>query len=209
VKSPPRIVLLAGHEALFADGAVQSLAPGADTTTGYWPLLLPERVPRNALLLGLGGGTVAWLLHERFGPLAITGIDDDAGVLALVQERGWLDVPGLSVVYAEARAWLARCVRRGERFDLIVVDLFLDGRVPGWVCTPRFLRRVAACLSENATATFNLSRGRGHRSRLRLLARFFTIERIAARGMNLVVHVRARQCRYRPAPPARRPAFRR
>jgi len=188
-------MLLAGHEALIADGAVQSLAPTADAGAGYWPLLLPERAPRKALILGLGGGTVARLLQERFGPLAITGIDDDATTLALVQERGWLDVPGLSVVYAEARAWLARCARAGERFDLIAVDLFREGKVPDWVCASRFLRRVAVCLSASGTATFNLSRGRGYRGRLRRLARFFAIERIAARGMNLVVHARVRQRR--------------
>src|SRR5579875_2945345 len=71
--SEPRLAVENGHTTLLLDGAVQSIAPGGEAG-GYWPLLLPPARPESALVLGLGGGTVARLLMERFGPLPIAGV---------------------------------------------------------------------------------------------------------------------------------------
>ena len=187
--SEPRIVEEDGRPALLLDGAVQSVAPGGEAG-GYWPLLLPSERPANALLLGLGGATVARLLSERFGPLPMTGVDDDPRVLNLARAHGWLDVADLAVAFADARACAAGCAARGERFALLVVDLFRDGTVPAWVCSRRFLAVLARVVTPDGLVTFNLSRGEGHALRLRRIARRFAIERVAATGMNLIVHAR-------------------
>src|SRR5262249_9757703 len=51
--------------------------PQPGPNRGYWGLLLPTRCPRRALLLGLGGGTVAHLLTQRCPNTVITGIEHD------------------------------------------------------------------------------------------------------------------------------------
>ena len=37
--------------------------------------MLPQERPSNVLILGLGGGTIAQFLTQRWGPLPITGVE--------------------------------------------------------------------------------------------------------------------------------------
>src|SRR5918911_1004314 len=68
-----------GRRALLVDGVVQSVEVEAGRQVdGYWAALLPSVRPRRALVLGLGGGRVVPLLHRRFGPTAVVGVEADA-----------------------------------------------------------------------------------------------------------------------------------
>jgi len=175
-----------GRLGLAIDGAVQSVAVAAGAPpSGYWPAMLPARPPRDALLLGLGGGTIAHLLVGAFGPLPIVGVDDDPAVLALGREAFGLDLPNLEVVVADAFAYAATCARR---FDLVCVDLYRDGRIPARVCASPFLASLRRLLRPGGTATFNLARDRSAPDRLRQLARHFHVARRILVGFNLVVH---------------------
>jgi spermidine synthase len=192
--------------ALLIDGTVQSVpvAVGA-TAGGYWPAMLPDRPPRDALLLGLGGGTVAHLLVGAFGPLPIVGVDDDAAVLALARAHFALDLPTLDVVLADAFAYAATTTRQ---FDLVCVDLFRAGRIPARVCSAPFLRDVRRLLRPGGLASFNLSRDRTAGDRLRQLEQHFAIHRRILVGFNLVVHCRPERdapARGRAASRGRRP----
>ena len=184
---PVELVDDAGRLALAIDGAVQSVAVAAGAApSGYWPAMLPDGPPRDALLLGLGGGTIAHLLVGAFGPLPIVGVDDDPAVLALGRTHFGLDLPSLQIVAADAFAYAADCSRR---FDLVCVDLFRDGHIPARVCAPGFLADVRRLLRPGGTATFNLERDRRAAGRLRQLARYFVVVRRILVGFNLVVHV--------------------
>ena len=66
-----------GRPVLLVNGAVQSVL--ADDPEGYWQRMVPDVKPRRALLLGLGAGTVARLLHERFGEVPLYARVDLAG----------------------------------------------------------------------------------------------------------------------------------
>lgn len=184
----PRVELIDddGRLALAIDGAVQSIAVAAGGPPGgYWGAMLPEAPPRDALLLGLGGGTIAQLLVRAFGPLPLVGVDDDPAVLALGREALGLDLPNLEIVVDDAFTYAAGCRRR---FDLVCVDLYRDGAIPARVCAPGFLRAVRALLRPGGTATFNLARDRAAGNRLRQLARVFLVTRRVLVGFNLVVH---------------------
>src|SRR5438309_290587 len=78
----PTIGCRGGRRALLVDGTVQSVDPD-DAGSGYWSVMLPAQPPRDALMLGFGGGTIAQLLLRRFGAVAITGVDDSPEVLRL------------------------------------------------------------------------------------------------------------------------------
>lgn len=175
-----------GRAALAIDGAVQSVAVGSGATAGgYWPAMLPDAAPRDALLLGLGGGTLVHLLMGTFGALPIVGVDDDPAVIELGRTRFGLDLPNLEIVTADAFAYAANCPRR---FDLICVDLYRDGQIPARVAASPFLVALRGLLRPDGTATFNFARDRRAGNRLRQLAQHFVVERRILVGFNLVVH---------------------
>jgi spermidine synthase len=179
-----------GQYALLVDGVVQSVqVDGPQIGRGYWPAMLPEERPRSALILGLGGGTIAHLLTLRFGPLPMVGVDDDAGVLALGRERFGLDaLSHLRVELGDAYAFASAC---RERFDLVVVDLFRAGEVPRDVTATPFLRDVRRLLAPGGLATFNLARDGRAASRIHRLGKVFLLEKQVLTGFNVVVHCRA------------------
>src|SRR5215212_3085627 len=75
-----------GRRALLVQGVVQSVGvDGPGAREGYWGHMLPDVRPSRALILGFGGGTLAHLLQDRFGPIHIVGVDDDDEVLALAE----------------------------------------------------------------------------------------------------------------------------
>src|SRR3954452_19833528 len=87
-----------GRPVLLVDGTVQSVL--ADDPSGYWSLMVPDVRPERALLLGLGGGTIARLLQERFGDVAMVGVEENPDVVAFAHEL-LRDVPGLEIVQAD------------------------------------------------------------------------------------------------------------
>ena len=175
-----------GRAALAIDGVVQSVAVGNGATpSGYWPAMLPDDAPHDALLLGVAGGTIAHLLTGAYGPLPIIGVDDDPAVVALARAQFGLDLPNVEIVLADAFAYVADCQRR---FDLVCVDLFRDGQIPARVCGSPFLTRVRRLLRPNGLATFNLARDRRAGDRLRQLERHMIVVRRILVGFNLVVH---------------------
>lgn len=175
-------------KALVVDGTVQSVSLASpESVFGYWPLLLPEVRPRRALLLGLGGGTVAQLLLRRFGPFAIIGVDDNPTVIELaVQELG-LDPNAVEIVIADAFAYVAAC---RERFDYIVIDLYRGGAVPSQVFTVPFLRQLRRLLYPRGHLALNLVSDPFLARRIERLARFFWLERTQTIGKNVVIHAR-------------------
>src|ERR1700694_3770249 len=99
-----------GRAALLVDGVVQSISPEDGLIGGgYWAAMVPDDRPRNALILGLGGGTLARLLQARWGELAIVGVDNDADIVETAARIGWLPRSGLEVVMADAFEYVQTC----------------------------------------------------------------------------------------------------
>ena len=97
-----------GRAALLVDGVVQSISPEDGLANGgYWAAMVPDERPHRALILGLGGGTLARLLQVRWGELRIVGVDDDPSILETANSVGWLPLPGLDIVVADAFDYVA------------------------------------------------------------------------------------------------------
>jgi spermidine synthase len=185
-----------GRIALVVDGVVQSVAlerPRQDDRgLSYWAAVIPDARPESALVLGLAGGTVVHLLHERFGALPVVGVEHNPAVVALAREHfglGELEANGLEVVVGDAFEYVASCDRV---FDLVVVDLY-NGLQParGFLAKP-FLRRVRALLSPGGLAVFNLVLGRRLPKQLHRLMEVYPIVRPIDVDFDVVVHCRAR-----------------
>lgn len=63
----PLVKIEAERKVLRVGGVIQSVAVDASYTSDVWDALLPATRPANALILGLGGGTVATLMTRRWG----------------------------------------------------------------------------------------------------------------------------------------------
>ena len=157
---------------------------------GYWGLMLPVTCPRRALLLGVGGGTIAHLLARRCPGVAIVGIERDAEVLAVARADFGLDtIPNMEVVEADAFSWVSEhSDAEPGSFDLICLDLFEAGRLTlGTLATP-FLRQIGALLAPGGILTVNLMVTGRTPEQLHRIERVFTIQREMKLRGNLVVH---------------------
>jgi SAM-dependent methyltransferase len=202
---PVRVVAREGDgHALEVGGVVQSVdldpteepEPGNEPRPGprggYWGLMLPPGCPRRALLLGLGGGTVARLLARRCPSVEIVGIERDATVLATARADFDLDaVPQLAPVEADAFQWVqTHAELEASRYDLICLDLFEGGRLaPGALATP-FLRALAGLLAPGGVLTMNLMETARTADQLHRLRRVFAVERELRLRGNLIIHAR-------------------
>jgi spermidine synthase len=176
-----------------------SAEPQPGPRGGYWGLMLPPGCPRSALLLGLGGGTVATLLTRRCPGVAITGVERDPTVIVAARADFGLDrLPHLTTIEADAFSWietrvgeaqLSGQVEPPERYDLICLDLFEAGRLVAGTLTTRFLRQVAALLAPGGVASINLMVTGRTNEQIHRIERVFTIQRrLRARG-NLILHL--------------------
>jgi spermidine synthase len=187
-----------GRQVLEVGGVVQSVLPEASerptaaANGGYWAAMLPAECPRRALLLGLGGATVARLLAGRCPRVKIVGVERDEAVVATARAAFDLDaIAQLAVVVADAFAWvpLAAAEEPGS-FDYICLDLFEAGRLAQGALATTFLRQVAALLAPGGTVAVNLMVTGRTPEQLRRLQHVYQVERtIRVRG-NIVAHAR-------------------
>jgi predicted O-methyltransferase YrrM len=203
---PVRVVADArGQRALEVAGVVQSLEvdaheplapaesePRPAPRGGYWGLMLPPGCPGRALLLGLGGGTVAWLLARRCPEIELVGVERDEEVLAVARTEFGLDeLNHLQVVTADALRWVEeQAIEEAGGYDLMCMDLFEGGRLAqGALATP-YLRALAGMLTADGVLTANLLITARTPEQLHRLRRIFRIERELRHHGNLIVHAR-------------------
>lgn len=179
-----------GQTALFVDGVVQSVrVHEGPLGPGYWPLMLPEVRPGCALILGIGGGTIAHLLAQRFGPVQTIGVDNDPEVISLARAAFGLDDPHIQIV--EADAFTFSSTARG-RYDYVAVDLFADGQIPPRIFSRPFLKDVRRLLTPGGLAAINFFRDRRTAARQRRLEAVFPRVVLVESRENVVARCRPR-----------------
>jgi spermidine synthase len=180
----PVIVIEDGRKILRVDGVIQSVHVDASYLPDVWDAMLPDEAPANALILGLGGGTMAQLLTNRFGLLPIVGVERDPAVILLARhEFGLAQSPHVRIEYEDAFTFARRCA---EPFDFIAVDLYTAGKMSHGVLGAAFLRDVRRLLTPEGLVTFNLWRSPYLADQTRRLARVFAIRAIAEVDDNII-----------------------
>jgi len=115
--------------------------------------LLFVEAPREILLVGLGGGSLAKFCHRYLPEACITVVESDAEVIAL---RDCFAVPEderLRILHADAADYLPACA---EAFDVILLDgCDADGMAPSFA-NPTFYRAAARCLRTGGVLVVNL-----------------------------------------------------
>lgn len=116
-------------------------------------LRVDRRDISDVLILGLGAGNVASILREHRQTYRMVGVEIDAEVVRLARNHfGLEDYGDVEVVVADAADFVRSC---GERFDLVVVDLFVDATVPLAAEQDEFLLRLEKMLRPGGLLLFN------------------------------------------------------
>lgn len=177
-----------GQRALEVDGVIFSVAvEEGKPTVGYWTHMLPAGRPRSALVLGLGGGTLAHLLSRQFAELKIVGVDVDPEVVAFGRKHFGLELANLQVEIADAFAYVYRCA---ARFDYIAVDLFVGRALHRGILAKPFLRRLGALLHPGGEIVINLLRGPRNPQHLDRIRQALAVDRIERLPSNVILRCR-------------------
>jgi spermidine synthase len=182
----PIVVVEHGRTVLRVGGVIQSVGVDDTYQADIWDAMLPRRQPANALILGLGGGTIATLLTQRYGPLPITGVERDPAVVWLARhDFGLESLEHLHVVTDDAFNFARTC---RETFDAICVDLYIAGKMAHGVLGGSFLRDVARLLTSEGEATINLWRSPYLDDQVRRIGRELLVRDVVPVDDNVVVH---------------------
>ena len=189
VNPEPALGLSFGRKAVLMGGVVQSVDP-EDAGGGYWEAMLPEGRPESALVLGLGGGTIALLLRDRLGVGKQVCVDESAAMLRLAENEFGVSGPEIQLVQADAFGYVHTCE---QRFDFIAVDLYHENRLARGVLALPFLRALAARLQPGGTVAYNLFRDEMLAGRLARIERTFERIRLVDVAANTVFHGRSKR----------------
>jgi predicted membrane-bound spermidine synthase len=114
-------------------------------------------VPRNILMLGLGGGSISTYLGRFMPEAAITTVEIDPGVISAAKNYfGLRETARMRYRAGDGRVFLARS---NERYDLILLDAYRGGYVPFHLLTREFYTLVKQRLAPGGAAAFNVHDG--------------------------------------------------
>ena len=113
-----------------------------------------KRNIKNVLVLGFGSGSVVSLLQNDYKMnCKITGVEADEVVIDLSKKHFQLgEIKNLTLHCADAYDFVFEC--KGK-FDLIVMDAFIDKYVPKKFHEEVFVKSLCSLLSENGILFFN------------------------------------------------------
>jgi len=134
----------------YSYGALQEVFDHAFQSTQLY-----DRDIRSGLILGFGSGCVAELLLSKcYDRINITGVEADQEVIRLTKEYFPIgNNTRISIIHNNAMKFV---VNERNRYDLIVVDLFVEDEVPHDCRQPAFLKQLHELLNSKGSVYFNI-----------------------------------------------------
>lgn len=113
---------------------------------------------KSVLILGLGGGSVVQSLRNKFGyNQYIHAIELDKKIIEIAEgEFGIMSSENLCIENRDALEFVSTCDRK---YDLIIVDIFIDNKVPEQFYSIDFCEKVNKLISKKGGMLFNLGFG--------------------------------------------------
>ncbi len=108
----------------------------------------------DVLILGFGAGSVASILLNEYGKsCSIIGVEADQKIIELSEKYFEVSkLKELTVYHEDAAEFL---INNTKRYDLVVVDVYLDNDVPEQCETPSFIENLGSALNNNGLIVFN------------------------------------------------------
>ena len=92
----------------------------------------------NVLILGLASGTLAKIINKKFKSAKITGVEIDPVMIEIGKKYFDLDkIPNLKILNIDAEKYSPK-----ERFDLVLVDLYLGDKPPSFLYSHKYLKKL-------------------------------------------------------------------
>ena len=137
---------------------VDNLTQSGGIVDGFWRQLLgrvkkEKREVKDCLVLGLGGGSAAMRVKALWPQAEVTGVDVDPLMIKL--GRKYLGLTGVKVVIEDASNFTINAHRKSQKYDLILVDVYLGSDYPPEFERDVFLNRIKSLLTPNGLAVFN------------------------------------------------------
>ncbi len=113
-----------------------------------------KRKIREVLVLGLGMGSIPWMLEKKFGQIYnYTCVEVDEVIAGWAMKYAVPELKSPMMIYtADALPFVYTCT---QRFDLICVDLFLDEHVPNELDDPGFTQALSSLLLPEGLLMWN------------------------------------------------------
>lgn len=109
---------------------------------------------QHILVLGVAGGSVVkTLVDEICYRGKITAVDIDNEIVEVAKKYFKLnEIPNLNIIIADAEQF----VRKSKSiYDLIIIDVFQDDKMPDFLFSTRFINQVFSLLNFNGKILFN------------------------------------------------------
>lgn len=128
------------------DGLQEVLNKGLDR--------IPMEEINSVLVLGMGGGCVVDSLRNKYfyyGP--IVGVELDPVIIEIAEkEFNISQYDDVEIIQADAKRFLPT---HDKKYDLIVVDVFIDIKVPKKFYSPKFWKKIEDKVEDNGFVLFN------------------------------------------------------
>ncbi len=108
----------------------------------------------HILVLGVAGGSVIkTLTNEVNYTKKITGVEIDANVIEIANKYFELDtIPNFEIIIDDAFEFV---LKTKEKYDLIIIDIFQDTKMPNFLFESFFANRILEILEPNGMFLFN------------------------------------------------------
>lgn len=129
-----------------------------DYTRAMMAFLLFQPQPREVLMIGLGGGSMARYIHQRMAGTRTTVVEINAKVLAAARSMFHFppDDARLKVEIADGADYVRE---HPESADVLLVDGFDDGKQPAALCAQAFYDAAYAALRPGGVMAVNFMAG--------------------------------------------------
>ncbi len=109
----------------------------------------------KCLILGLGGGGVTRVIKRHWQKVAITGVEIDPVMINMGEKHMGLKESGVKIVNEDAMKFVKRQIKKKERYDLILVDMYIGDTIPEKFETASFYKKTKELLKKHGVVIVN------------------------------------------------------
>jgi predicted membrane-bound spermidine synthase len=132
--------------------------PNSVRVNGVWDYfnLLPllNRKAKNALIIGLAGGTIAREYRYFFPDIKVDGVEIDNDIINAGREFFDMEGHNLEIYNMDGRRFLSA---QEKSYDIIIIDAYKQPYIPFHLTTIEFFEEVGARLNDNGIVAINVA----------------------------------------------------
>lgn len=110
---------------------------------------------KKCLILGLGSGGAAKAVKRYWSEMTITGVEIDQMMVDLGEKYMGLKEGEVKVVIEDAMKFVRRQTKKMEKYDLILVDMYIGDTIPEKFATPIFYNLTKELLENKGVVVIN------------------------------------------------------